>query len=940
MCILGHYEANVKKADLPGVRAPDTPLSPVQEVKMDLPQLVPLPAEGNNTNIQNEARSDNQNEAHVENEAGNGGTLTRDQLEKWNQLVASQPPELRKASLRGCYMNMISAAMASTPNAKSASDSLSSAFTSPNKSPYSGPSDTSAQSGANQVDVSPIAATGSPKYMTGCSNEVTGSPSDVKVKHDFEADWGSNKSWRGSSRSSAFTTPERSPHSGSDSGPVPSHMSTPHSEPTNHLSPPHSEPTNQNPRIVEILADTPPYGSGQNSSRSSAFTTPEKSPLPDHRNNQGTKSPSPSPTQPNLVKQVMLYQGQGHQKTLSHSLQSKLPARFLSQSVQHSDLVGTVPKMPKTDTPSGSRSGQALLPSSAVSVQKKLSFSDNFQVQIVHRNDSENGESIGNGESPRDLNENGNENVEKVRDNPSPTGYQQERKNKPLLPGYSVMTDMSPLSPGWYPSPGDSPSPPGEHGISHLPSRFKKCLEPLETSHTDMQISPGDCNSPSANRDSDPGSIDGNIVQSCNANSDFKHVDDVIIQPSNQASDDIRNVLPANGNDQSSSSQRDMQMSAVQVANDNQDKKECNNKERSVQTLDETSGDINIEPKSDVEQSVEKTNVNNDTISVKMNTDNIVDEDSTSTLDNILSNESHNQNVNNNLNRAQSEGGIQLELSHDQVGKMPTNGNREAQSGPANLDEVEREKNGGKRGPIRGQLSRQSPVLQSPDSDLGQVDIEGSVKSSSPNNIEIEVARMGALETGSPIPSHNISKETIIDQSAHSDDVCNYISESEMRLYYEKDSPESFGSSNSELERVLHGRGSSPYDGQANLTKDIESSSTLASPSVKDDTQISFIHETLVDKSAELSPIESNCVVETAEIRFSNELEGAKITLIDKDERITTSSQKQMEEEQGGNRKAPSKVNLSLIPPPPFRDFCTRVCQHGLRNHTLSLAIF
>ncbi len=897
----------MKKADLPTIRAPDTPLSPVQEVKMDLPQLVPVPVEGNNTNIQNEASSVNQNEAHIDNEAGNGGTLTRDQLEKWNQLVASQPPELRKASLRGCYMNMISAAMASTPNAKSASDSLSSAFTSPNKSPYSGPSDTSAQTGANQVDVSPIVARGSPNYMAGCSNEVTGSPSDVKVKHDFEADWGSNKSWRGSSRSSAFTTPERSPHSGSDSGPVPSHMSTPHSEPTNHLSPPNSEPANQNPRIVEILADTPPYGAGQNSSRSSAFTTPEKSPLPDHRNNQDTKSPSPSPTQANLVKQVMVYQGQGHQKTLSHSLQSKLPARFLSQSVQHSDLVAAIPKMPKTDTPSGTRSGQALLPCSAGAVQKRLSFSDKFEVQIVHRNDSENGESIGNNESPRDLNENGNDNVESVRDNPSPTGYEQERKTKPLLPGYSVMTDMSPLSPGWYPSPGDSPSPPGEHGISHLPSRFKKCLEPLETSHTDMQISPGDHNSPSVNKDSGPVRFAENIDQSSTANSGFKHVDDFIIQTSNQPSDDIQNVLPTNGNDQSSTSQRDMQMSSVQVANDNQDKKECNNKERSVQTLDHTSGDINIEPKSDVDQSVEKTNVNNDTISVKNDTENTVDKDDI--LDNILSNESHNQNVNNNLNRVQSEGGIQLELSHDhQVGKTPTNGNTEAQSEPANQDE--RDINGGKRGPIRGQLSRQSPVLQSPSSDLGQPDIEGSVKSSSPNNIEIEVARMGVLETGSPVPSHNISKETVIDQSVHSDDVCNYISESEMRLYYEKDSPESFGSSNSELERVLHGRGSSPYGGQANVTKDIESSSTLASPSVKDDTQISIIHETLIDKSAELSPIESNCVVETAEIRYSDEPQGAKITLIDKDEQMTTSSQKQMEEEQGGNHKAPSQVNF------------------------------
>ncbi len=861
------------KPNLNTGRAPDTPLSPVQEVKMDMPQLLPVTSARNDMCAQNEAASVSQNEAHGESEAGNGGKLTRDQLEKWNQLVASQPPELRKASLRGCYMNMISAAMASTPNVQGAGDSpLSSAFTSPNKSPYSGPSDTSGHSGSNQVKVDP-------NDITGNSIEVTRIPLGVKVKPDFDADWASNKSWAGSSRSSAYTTPERSAHSSSDSGRAPSHMSSPH-----------SEPTNQNPRIVEILADSPPYGMGQNSSRSSAFTTPEKSPLPKHRTNEDIESPSPSTgtAQPNVVKQVMLYQGQGHQKalTLSQNLQCKLPARFLSQSVHHSDLVSPKPAVPKTDTPIGAKSGQLMLTSSAVAVQKRLSFSDNFQVQLFHENGSEKAESVQDADTrvegsiptdlQGDLTENGSANIENQRENPSPPGCGQERKkNNPLLPGYSVMTDMSPLSPAWYPSPGDSPSPPGEHGVSHLPSRFKKCLEPLETSDIDMQISSCDVTPLSANQDSDPNSIDDKMNQSSNDNSGGVCVDDVITEPSNQQSDN--SVVP----------HCDVKMSAVQVANDNQDNNECNT-ERSVQTLDDTSGDINIEPNSKQNLSVEKTKVDCDRTTEKSEIEKkFITKDNTSVLDNAVTNESHNQNVNNNLNQAQNEVGIQLELSRDSVGKLPANGNREFESKQSDQDDRENDKDGGKRQPIRGQLSRQSPVMQSPGSDLGHGDIEGSPKSSSRrDNTEIEIARMGALETGSPIPSHNISKETVIDQSEQ-------FSESDVRLYYERASPESLNDF-LQSETVLHEKGSSPHANQSNSSQNSDSESLIQSqsPSFKDDTQISVIQDTLVDRSVELTPVESNCALKIEEMNNSEGIEeqkACKTKMVDATGQVTQS---------------------------------------------------
>ena len=140
---------------------------------------------------------------------------------------------------------------------------------------------------------------------------------------------------------------------------------------------------------------------------------------------------------------------------------------------------------------------------------------------------------------------------------------------RPLHPGVSVMSELSPLSPAWYPSPTETPEGANKRATPHLPSRFLRAMQTLQ--QPDMDLPTMTNQMPDDNPPSNE-SIQDSIL-------------------SNDNSDDNQNVqnnLSANPNSCHNQNIQDGPSA----------KKETIHEEpsRDVQTLDDTGGNIELEP--------------------------------------------------------------------------------------------------------------------------------------------------------------------------------------------------------------------------------------------------------------------------------------------------------------------------------------------------------
>ena len=130
----------------------------------------------------------------------------------------------------------------------------------------------------------------------------------------------------------------------------------------------------------------------------------------------------------------------------------------------------------------------------------------------------------------------------------------------PLHPGVSVMSELSPLSPAWYPSPTETPGGANHRGTPHLPSRFLKAMQTLQQSDIDL-----------------PSMIN-------------QKLDDTLVsnESARNSPNDNWNVLNNLSRNQNVSQSQDG--SSVKKKGIHEDST------RNVQTVDDTGGNIDIEP--------------------------------------------------------------------------------------------------------------------------------------------------------------------------------------------------------------------------------------------------------------------------------------------------------------------------------------------------------
>ena len=140
---------------------------------------------------------------------------------------------------------------------------------------------------------------------------------------------------------------------------------------------------------------------------------------------------------------------------------------------------------------------------------------------------------------------------------------------RPLHPGISVMSELSPLSPAWYPSPTETPEGANKRATPHLPSRFLKAMQTLQQLDMDFPTM--------TNENPDENPISNETIQ------------DGIL--SNEKWDDNQNVqnnLSANPNSFRSQNIQDGPSAKKKTIHEEST--------RDVQTLDDTGGNIELEP--------------------------------------------------------------------------------------------------------------------------------------------------------------------------------------------------------------------------------------------------------------------------------------------------------------------------------------------------------
>ena len=140
---------------------------------------------------------------------------------------------------------------------------------------------------------------------------------------------------------------------------------------------------------------------------------------------------------------------------------------------------------------------------------------------------------------------------------------------RPLHPGISVMSELSPLSPAWYPSPTETPEGANKRATPHLPSRFLKAMQTLQQPDMDLPTV--------TNENPDENPISNETIQ------------DGIL--SNEKWDDNQNVqnnLSANPNSFRSQNIQDGPSAKKKTIHEEST--------RDVQTLDDTGGNIELEP--------------------------------------------------------------------------------------------------------------------------------------------------------------------------------------------------------------------------------------------------------------------------------------------------------------------------------------------------------
>ena len=138
----------------------------------------------------------------------------------------------------------------------------------------------------------------------------------------------------------------------------------------------------------------------------------------------------------------------------------------------------------------------------------------------------------------------------------------------PLHPGISVMSELSPLSPAWYPSPTETPHRANQGGTPHLPSKFLKAMQTLEQPDIDLP--------PVTNQ-----KLNYNLLSN-------ESIQNSVL--SNGNSDDNQNVQNNLSANQNSSRNQNIQngCSAKKAIHEEST--------RDVQTLDNTGGNIDLEP--------------------------------------------------------------------------------------------------------------------------------------------------------------------------------------------------------------------------------------------------------------------------------------------------------------------------------------------------------
>ena len=136
----------------------------------------------------------------------------------------------------------------------------------------------------------------------------------------------------------------------------------------------------------------------------------------------------------------------------------------------------------------------------------------------------------------------------------------------PLHPGASVMSELSPLSPAWYPSPTETPGRANHRGTPHLPSRFLKAMQTLQQSDIDL-----------------PSTINQKLTDNLLSHESA--------QNSNENSDDKQNVQNNLSTNQNLSHSQN-----IQDGSSGRRKEVHEEDTRDMQTVDDTGGNIDLEP--------------------------------------------------------------------------------------------------------------------------------------------------------------------------------------------------------------------------------------------------------------------------------------------------------------------------------------------------------
>ena len=177
--------------------------------------------------------------------------------------------------------------------------------------------------------------------------------------------------------------------------------------------------------------------------------------------------------------------------------------------------------------------------------------------------------------------------------------YMDRTNPPPLHPGVSVVSELSPLSPAWYPSPTETPGPAFGRGMPHLPSRFLKAMQTLEqpeladSSPTNESTGHVELTHQNSRDNNDP-----NLVVRGNELTN-QNLEDESIANQNIINNNVSNYIATNKEAINENQPEEAFNDNQPMTNDDAEKTDCIdllNSSRDTQTMDDTGGDIDIEP--------------------------------------------------------------------------------------------------------------------------------------------------------------------------------------------------------------------------------------------------------------------------------------------------------------------------------------------------------